>query len=60
MAVGKSHRIVIEVDPDFKEKTYEALRSRGLTLKEWFLEEVRRDLLSEESVSEPNSKEESE
>lgn len=49
MAVGKSHRIVIEVDPDFKEKIYAALRERRLTLKEWFLEEVKRDLVPDEN-----------
>lgn len=50
MAIGKSHRIVIEVDPDFKEKIYEALRKRGLTLKEWFVEEAKRDLVSGECI----------
>lgn len=45
MAVGKSNRIVIEVDPNLKMQVYEALRSRGLTLKEWFTQRVKEDLV---------------
>ncbi len=44
MAIGKSHRIVIEVDPDLKEQIYLSLQSRGLTLKRWFLEQVHQNL----------------
>ncbi len=45
MAVGKSHRIVIEVEPEFKEQMYIALKKRGLTLKGWFTEKVTADLV---------------
>lgn len=45
MAIGKSHRIVIEVDPDLKEQIYAALRDRGLTLKGWFMQQVANDLV---------------
>lgn len=48
MAIGKSHRIVIEVDPAFKEQIYEALRMKGLTLKDWFTQEVKNNLLSDD------------
>jgi hypothetical protein len=37
MAQGKSGRIVLEVDPVLKDRIYSVLRSRGQTLKEWFL-----------------------
>lgn len=45
MAIGKSHRIVIEIDPDMKVDIYAALKSRGLTLKEWFIGKASEDLL---------------
>lgn len=37
MAKGSSGRIVIEVDPEFKQELYSALEKENLTLKEWFL-----------------------
>jgi predicted esterase len=37
MAHGKSGKIIIEVDPAFKERLYETLRSQGSTMKDWFL-----------------------
>ena len=37
MSVGTSGRIVIEVDPMFKQMLYSQLEQDGLTLKEWFL-----------------------
>lgn len=37
MAKGTSGRIVIEVDPNFKQELYEALKKEEMTLKEWFL-----------------------
>ena len=40
MAVGKSGRIVIEVDPELKQELYTALSRRGLHLKSWFLDQV--------------------
>ena len=37
MAHGTSGRIVIDLDPEFKQRLYGTLRSKGMTLKEWFL-----------------------
>lgn len=37
MARGSSGRIIIEIDPVFKQELYEALQKENLTLKEWFL-----------------------
>lgn len=48
MVIGKSHRMVIEVDPDFKKEIYKQLKSRGLTLKEWFTNQVEAELLNEQ------------
>ena len=49
MAVGKSHRIVIEVDPSLKAEIYLALKKQGKTLKEWFIERAIQDLLEKGS-----------
>ncbi|MFP1681399.1 hypothetical protein ACLD0W_02745 [Alloalcanivorax sp. C16-1] len=38
MAVGKSGRIVLEVEPEFKRELYDALHQEGKGLKQWFLE----------------------
>jgi len=37
MARGSSGRIIIEIDPDFKQELYDALQKDNLTLKKWFL-----------------------
>ncbi len=37
MGVGRSGRIVIEVEPETKRELYAALARDGLTLKDWFL-----------------------
>lgn len=47
MSRGKSGRIVLEVDPEFKEELYAALQEDGLTLKEWFLKRARQYLYEE-------------
>lgn len=39
-----SNRVVIEVDPTQKQKIYAELKTRGLTMREWFLQQVRQDL----------------
>ena len=39
MAHGTSGRIVIDVDPAYKQELYTALTGAGLTLKDWFLRE---------------------
>jgi len=37
MARGSSGRIIIEIDPEFKQELYDALQKENLTLKSWFL-----------------------
>jgi len=37
MAKGNSGRIVIEIDPSFKDELYTALKKEELNMKEWFL-----------------------
>ena len=51
MAIGKSHRLVIEVDPALKEQIYIALRARGLTLKDWFTNQIMQELLEDVPAS---------
>lgn len=42
MAQGKSGRIIIDVDPEFKEEVYTAVRAQGFSsMKEWFLEQAK-------------------
>lgn len=38
MSIGSSGRIVIEIDPDFKQDLYKTLKKEGISLKQWFLE----------------------
>lgn len=45
MAVGKSGRIVIDLDPGLKATIYGALKARGVPLRSWFLDRVAADLL---------------
>lgn len=43
MAQGKSGRIIIDVDPDFKEEVYQAIRKQGFnSMKEWFVSQAER------------------
>jgi len=37
MSVGKSGRIVLEVEPELKQRLYSALALEQKTLKEWFI-----------------------
>lgn len=37
MSIGKSGRIVLQIDPNLKKQLYGELAIQGLTLKEWFL-----------------------
>ena len=37
MAIGKSGKVVVELDPDFKRRLHSALAADGLTMKEWLL-----------------------
>jgi len=40
MPVGKSGRIVIEIDPSLKQELYHSLGKDDSNLKQWFLEQV--------------------
>jgi hypothetical protein len=40
MPVGRSGRIVIEIDPEQKQELYAALEQDGTSMKHWFLERV--------------------
>jgi len=40
MPVGKSGRIVIEIDPILKQELYQSLGKDDSNLKQWFLEQV--------------------
>jgi hypothetical protein len=42
MAHGTSGRIVIDLDPEFKQELYDTLRQKGLNMREWFLSEAQR------------------
>ena len=44
MPMKTSNRVVIEVDPAQKQMIYAELKSRGLTMREWFLQQVSREL----------------
>lgn len=50
MPMKTSNRVVIEVDPAQKQKIYAALKARGLTMREWFLQQVSRDLAIPQST----------
>jgi hypothetical protein len=43
MAVGNSGRIVIDLDAAEKKLIHQAIKSKGMTLKEWFLEHAKND-----------------
>ena len=48
MAQGKSGRIIIDVDPEFKKEVYEAIHNQGFSgMKEWFMQQA--ELVCEES-----------
>lgn len=42
MAQGSSGRVVIDLDPAFKEELYATLRARGINMKQWFTEHAKR------------------
>lgn len=44
MAVGRSGKTVIEMDPALKRELYAALARDGLTMKEWFRQAAERYL----------------
>ena len=46
MPVGKSGKVLIELDPKLKREIYTALTQDGLTMKDWFLLNAQRYLSS--------------
>jgi hypothetical protein len=44
MPVGRSGRLVIEIDPELKQELYAALEQDGVSLKRWFLDHVEKHL----------------
>lgn len=54
MSIGTSNRVVIEVDPAHKQQIYAALKARGLTMREWFLQQVSRELSIKQSTKQSN------
>ena len=47
MAIGKSGKVLIEIEPDLKQELYVALRRDGLTMKDWFLRNAREYLATQ-------------
>jgi hypothetical protein len=43
MAIGKSGRLIIEIDPKVKERLHKAVKMSGKTMKEWFEEKIVQD-----------------
>jgi uncharacterized protein YacL (UPF0231 family) len=43
MAIGKSGRLVIEINADAKKELHTKVKMKGMTLKEWFEEKVKED-----------------
>jgi|TARA_B110000091_G_scaffold153878_1_gene163815 hypothetical protein len=51
MPVGKSGRIVIEIDPELKKELYQSLGNEDSSLKEWFLTHVQGYLSGKSQVT---------
>lgn len=51
MPVGRSGRVVIEIDPDLKRELYAALEAEGKSLKHWFLQHVEEHLRDRAQMS---------
>lgn len=43
MAIGKSGRLVIEIDAETKKELHRLVKKRGMTMKEWFESKVKQD-----------------
>ena len=54
MSIGSSGRIVIEIDPDFKQELYRTLKKEGVNLKQWFLEGAEK-FVSEHASASPQA-----
>mgnify|MGYP000452517899 FL=1 len=51
MSIGKSGRIVIEIEPVFKQELYEVLGKEGKSLKSWFVENAQKFLVEKGQAS---------
>jgi hypothetical protein len=51
MPVGKSGRIVIEIDPVLKQELYKSLGSENSNLRSWFLDNVDKYLAEKSETS---------
>jgi hypothetical protein len=51
MSVGKSGRVVIEIEPEFKQELYDALGKEGRSLKSWFIENAETFLSAKGQIS---------
>lgn len=60
MSIGKSGRIVIEIDPDLKKKLYSELTLQGLSLKDWFVMSTHNYLTSKDNINSISKKDNSE
>jgi hypothetical protein len=54
MAVGKSGRIVLEIEPELKHKLYSVLSLERLTLKEWFIGLAEQHIQSRQEPATPS------
>lgn len=50
MAVGKSGKIVIELDPEFKRRLYSALAAEGLTMRVWVLKNAEKFIAAQSQL----------
>ena len=49
MPVGRSARVVVELEPEVKRRMYAQLAREGRTMKDWFRERVDRYLTGQDS-----------
>lgn len=50
VAIGRSGRIVLEIDPNLKKRLYSLLALDSLTLKDWFLIKVTEKINEEKNT----------
>ena len=51
VSIGKSGRVVIEIEPEFKQELYDALGKEGRSLKSWFIENAETFLSDKGQIS---------
>ena len=47
MTIGNSGRIVIDIDPKLKKEIHRLIKCKGLTIRELFLEQIGKDLITD-------------